>query len=172
LKSEHLKAFAELIGLVAIVGSLIFVGLELRQSQQIAIAAQYQERTNAGRDYFYESLASTYRLELMANYLDNIEWPDGFLTDADRRWLEEHPSTTWAEALIWANIDLYGFDNYYYQYQSGFLSEEGWRSLESRLRGLLKSNLFARYEIVIDGDTYRESFATHAKNMMQEMDSE
>ena len=37
---SQLKDIAELIGLVAIVASLIFVGLQLKQSQEIALATQ------------------------------------------------------------------------------------------------------------------------------------
>jgi hypothetical protein len=167
-----MKTSAEVVGILAIVGSLVFVGLELRQSQQIAIAAQYQERTAAGREYFYESLDSEYRIKLIAESLEKIEWPDGLLTEEDLKWLDAHPSTEWAKAVIWANIDLYGFDNYHYQYQSGFLSEEGWRSLESRLRGLLDFNLFAKYEIVVAGDDYRASFVEHARKLLSEKDAE
>ncbi len=167
-----MKTTAEALGIVTIVGSLVFVGLELRQSQQIAIAAQYQERTNAGREYFYHSLESDYRLETIAAMLENMEWPDGLLTDEDRLWLDEHPTTTWAEAALWANIDLYGFDNYFYQYESGFLSEESWNSLESRLRGLLQGNPFARYEIVVAGDDYRKTFADHARTLIEEIGKE
>ena len=32
------------LGIAGIIGSLVFVGLELRQSQRIALAAQQQER--------------------------------------------------------------------------------------------------------------------------------
>ena len=35
----------QLLGMVGIIGSLIFVGLEMRQSQRIAIAGQQMERT-------------------------------------------------------------------------------------------------------------------------------
>ena len=35
---------ANFLGVVGVIGSLIFVGLELRQTQQIAIAAQVQSR--------------------------------------------------------------------------------------------------------------------------------
>jgi hypothetical protein len=45
------KEGAELIGVLAIVLSLIFVGFQIKQSQEIAMAAQYQARldTWAGR---------------------------------------------------------------------------------------------------------------------------
>ncbi len=47
MNTTNWKGTAELIGFTAIVASLIFVGLQLKQSQEIAIAAQYQERANA-----------------------------------------------------------------------------------------------------------------------------
>ena len=38
LKKEDMKSVAELIGMAAIVASLIFVGLQLRQNEQIAVS--------------------------------------------------------------------------------------------------------------------------------------
>ncbi len=37
---------ANLLGIIGVVGSLVFVGLELRQSQVIALSAQQQARTS------------------------------------------------------------------------------------------------------------------------------
>lgn len=162
---------AELVGLVAIVASLIFVGLEMRQSQKIALAAQYQARTESGRQYFYQSLASDYRMEDLATEIASWEWPAGFLSADERQWLDEHPSSVAAEAAYWAVINLYGFDNYYFQYQSGFLSEEGWLALQSRLRDVLRDNPFARYLIVVTGQDFRESFVILAKSLITDMDN-
>lgn len=39
--------WVQLIGMLGVLGGLIFVGLEMRQSQQIALAAQQQARTSA-----------------------------------------------------------------------------------------------------------------------------
>jgi hypothetical protein len=158
LKSLVWKTAAELVGIAAIVASLIFVGLELRQSHQIALAAQYQARTDSGRQYFYESLASEYRIQSLAEDIRGWQWPPGFLSDAEQQWLDNNPPSVWAEASYWATINLYGFDNYYYQYQMGLLSEEGWLALESRLRSLLNGDPFARYLIVFYGQDFRESF--------------
>ena len=40
-------AVANLLGIIGVTGSLVFVGLELRQNQVIAIAGQQQARTVA-----------------------------------------------------------------------------------------------------------------------------
>lgn len=165
------RTSAELVGLAAIVASLIFVGLELRQSQQIALAAQYQARTESGREFFYQSLASSYRIDDLAADIETWEWPAGFLSADEKQWLDAHSSADSAEAAYWAVINLYGFDNYYFQYQSGFLSEEGWLALKSRLRGLLRDDPFARYLIVVTGQEFRESFTTLAESLITDMGS-
>ena len=51
MKKLKWRDIAEIVGHVAIVASLIFVGLQLMQSQDIAIATQYQERAAAAVDY-------------------------------------------------------------------------------------------------------------------------
>jgi hypothetical protein len=45
MKKVSLDVWVQLIGLLSIVGGLVFVGLEMRQSQQIAISAQQQSRS-------------------------------------------------------------------------------------------------------------------------------
>jgi len=171
LKPIDWRASAELVGLAAIVVSLVFVGLELRQSQKIALAAQYQARTDSGREYFYQSLASDYRVDDLAADIASWEWPAGFLSADETQWLDEHTSSVAAQAAYWAVINLYGFDNYYFQYQSGLLSEEGWLALQSRLRALLRDDPFARYLIVVTGQDFRESFVTMSRSLITDTDS-
>ena len=63
-------------------------------------------------------------------------------------------------------INLYGFDNYYYQYQLGLLTEEGWLALQARLAALLNDDPIARYLIVVMEQEYRKSFVTLAKTLI------
>ncbi len=103
------KDIAELIGLVAIIASLIFVGLQLKQSQQIALATQYQARAEA-----------THQLTLAhieAGYVSPVP--------ALRAGLSENVSAADINTLLWLWIQL---DNHYYQYQAGFLDEQAWQA--------------------------------------------
>ena len=52
MKKVDINALIQLLGMVGIIGSLIFVGLEMRQSQRIALAAQQQSRTQVWTDLF------------------------------------------------------------------------------------------------------------------------
>ena len=44
MKKVSLDVWIQLIGMISIVASLIFVGIEMRQSQRIALAAQQTAR--------------------------------------------------------------------------------------------------------------------------------
>ncbi len=44
--AKSFTGIADSLGIVGVIGSLIFVGLELRQSQIIALASQQQARTS------------------------------------------------------------------------------------------------------------------------------
>ena len=52
MKSMSGKDIAEFTGIAAIVASLVFVGLQLKQSQEIAIANQYQAWAEASLNLF------------------------------------------------------------------------------------------------------------------------
>jgi hypothetical protein len=63
---SQLKDIAELIGLVAIVASLIFVGLQLKQSQEIALATQYQARAETTMNLSLAHIEAGLRSEFVA----------------------------------------------------------------------------------------------------------
>ena len=52
MKKVDINALIQLLGMVGIIGSLIFVGLEMRQSQRIALPEQQQSRTQVWTDLF------------------------------------------------------------------------------------------------------------------------
>ena len=52
MKSTNWKHIAELVGIAAIVASLVFVGLQMRQSREIALSQSYQSRADMSVDMF------------------------------------------------------------------------------------------------------------------------
>ena len=109
------KDIAELIGLAAIVSSLVFVGLQMKQSQDIALATQYQARAQATMDL---SLA-----HMEAGHV--IPPLQGGVTE----------EITGAEinTYLWLWIHM---DNHYYQYQHGFMSEDSWQVQLRNMNGI------------------------------------
>jgi len=83
MKTTSWKEFAELVGIAAIVASLIFVGLQMRQSHEIALVTLYQMRADAAREVMVASLQSE-GLERAFERMDAGESP----TPADTYFLE------------------------------------------------------------------------------------
>ena len=104
-----LTAVANLLAVIGVTGSLVFVGLELRQNQVIAIAGQQQARTVAR----LEQLLSTYEFNFEEIGVEDIPWEDQ--TDIQRYIREQRQVYYWTVN-----------ENNFYQYQIGLLSEELW----------------------------------------------
>jgi len=107
MKIADWKELAELIGIVAIVASLLFVGLQLKQGHEIALATQYQARAEATQNLHLAGFEPDWTIPALRNKVsDDVSARDINL------WL-------------WFWIQM---DNHYYQYQAGFLEESAWRA--------------------------------------------
>jgi hypothetical protein len=99
----------QVIGIFAVVASLIFVGLQMKQEQDIAIASQYQERAQA----------------TMEMYLTLVQVHQG--SSDDDAGLYSQLSAPQRTAMI--NWGLTAFDNHHFQYTSGYLAKDAWDGL-------------------------------------------
>ena len=122
------KEIAELVGLVAIVASLVFVGLQLKQSQEIALATQYQSRAESVQ-------------ELVIAHLESDYVP---FVPALRQGVEEGVPVGDIHTVHWLWIQM---DNHYYQYQAGFLDQDAW---EAQLRNTKELFSFCRMRFVYE----------------------
>ena len=104
---SKLKDSAELIGIAAIVASLIFVGLQMKQSQEISIATQYHARAETVMNYHLAGIES-----------------DWLGVPPLRRHITEEMAARNINGILWLWIAM---DNHYYQYQAGFLDEDSWQ---------------------------------------------
>jgi hypothetical protein len=57
--SISFNGITNFLGVIGVIGSLIFVGLELRQTQKIALGNQIQQRANMQADFFLANLQDT-----------------------------------------------------------------------------------------------------------------
>ena len=109
------KQAAELIGMAAIVASLIFVGLQLKQSQDVAISTQYNQRTALSIDIFNAQLESG----------DLIMWARLGGWDSTSERSAEDLGRLYLTGLSYLTLA----DNHYYQFQNRFLDDESWLNL-------------------------------------------
>ena len=117
MKKVSLDVWIQLIGMLGVIASLIFVGLQMRQTHQIALAAQAQARTEM----------------LLTRHMTFLEGRSdlGYRTFT-KPFSELTPEEKWARELqsSWLR-DLQ--QNNYFQYRLGFLDEQQWRVIEARI---------------------------------------
>jgi hypothetical protein len=113
----------QVVGIFAVVASLIFVGFEMRQAQEISMSQAYQSRGAAVVEWDSAFAANPAALSASRKAADGA---------ADEITSEEY------EALRYMLLGLFHlFDNAHYQYQKGFVSQEFW----DMTRGSLKSQM-------------------------------
>ena len=118
----NFKAWIQLLGMVGVLGGLVFVDLEMQQTQQIAIAGQTQARNQQQLDFFLgvlttenEALRTTMRDSIVQ--LDYADLPQ---EEADvLRYVRTYRSIT--------------LQNAFQQYSVGLLPEDVWQQVEQRI---------------------------------------
>jgi hypothetical protein len=120
LKSTNWKDIAELIGIAAIVASLVFVGLQMKQSQDIAIASTGQARTAIAVEFITTMTSDpVIRSALTKQRLGN----------SDSMSQDERVAIT---NMAYANLLF--MEDIYHQYLSGFITEDKWQGSRSNLK--------------------------------------
>ena len=66
IKTVSLDVWVQLIGMMGLLGGLVFVGMEMQQSQRIALAGQQQERAADERQNYRSFLEAGYDLDYIA----------------------------------------------------------------------------------------------------------
>ena len=100
------------LGIIGIIGSLVFVGLELRQSQRIALAAQQQER-------------AALITELIGSFSD-ADPPISFLSFLDQTLEASDQNKAIAETYVYRLWMVY--ENDYLQHKLGLMDEDVWQA--------------------------------------------
>ena len=102
MRKISLDVLIQLIGMIGILGGLVFVGLEMRQSQQLALATQQTARMQVWTDIVNAFTES------------QINYPEGTG--------DFNPEMNVAHAALWI------FENDYIQYELGLMDENIWQS--------------------------------------------
>ena len=126
------RTIAETVGAIAIVGSLIFVGLQLQQSQEIAIGSQYQERANAAIEMFSAQLGNDIALSLRG-----AEIRQTLVASNQSHLIEEHSDLQIGVAWVSFQTLFTVYDNNHFQYSAGYLDHDSWMAFRQRMITIL-----------------------------------
>ena len=154
MNSAKLNDWIQVIGIFALVSSLIFVGLQIKQTSEIALSQVSLTRASSAAETIMTFASNEHAMSAIGK---------GFAGQDD--------SITEAEALAgyYSVIAiLYLWENTYYQYQLGFIPEDQWRIVRERVKTIMKENSFARSAIRRRSTRMRPSM----REMLDEIDAE
>jgi len=169
MPSRNWRDIAELFGIGAIVASLIFVGLQMQQSQEIAVGAQYQERANAAIENYMAQIQSDQALRNRGQRLINAPSSGSYPTVIKNLIETEGPESVAVTYLLYRS-KMAMMDNCHFQYESGFMSKDAWLAMRRRLQNLLSDDVFAamyRFE----SWHFRSSFQEESSQLLAELDA-
>ena len=152
MQRTNWKDIAELIGITAIVASLIFVGLEMRQTRALAMAETYQSRTDSEMFLF--------------SYMSQ--------PDLRRIWLktfDDEALTADDEVLLLFSLGMrFAYlENLHFQMENGMLSRELWiRNLRSLSAFLVAPRVVEWWEL--NRDNWRSSFSRDIDGFIESID--
>ncbi len=112
MNSAKLHAWLQVIGVFGVVAALVFVGLQVRQSQEIALAAQQHARSESIQDYFLTAFEAGFDFSVIAKPIKDLD-----KAEFNARWA----LANW----LWTTLE-----DHHFQYQQGFLSDESWQATQ------------------------------------------
>ena len=159
--------------MVAIVLSLIFVGLQIKQSYEIAIAGQYQARFDSFLNIQSMNFESDIGLRMWGEEIAEFWKKEESAPEEILQWLEITPAEEVGHHFLMAFIVMKQFDNLHFQYRSGFLDEQSWQPFRLSLAELLTNDHshpnFARMIYVYRGDReFHSAFRAEIATILQE----
>jgi hypothetical protein len=157
MATSKLREWLEIIGLFSVVASLVFVGLQMKQSHEIALSQASQARTAMS----VEQLVSTAENPLFVSAMTK-----------GRRGEEKSPEEQ-AATSQYAIAILFTYEDQFIQYSNGFLSEERWNSSKIGLKRFLtvSSTIPVRHAYERVPARYTTSFQKVIDGLITEIDS-
>ena len=127
---KQVRTYIELVGAIAVLIGLIFVGFELRQNTNAVQAATFQGMTDTSSDFLITIAAEP---DLRRVWSSAFVSPDD-LSREDRQILRPLQNSFWLR-----------MQNAFRQWQIGTLSDEDWLVYRDISCGFVKNSLFEEY---------------------------
>jgi hypothetical protein len=152
MDSRKLNDWLQVVGIFGVIVSLVFVGLEIQQSREIAVADIHQQKAAMAIQVQQamvvpEEYSLAVRKLLQDKPLDELE--KGLMQFAQNPWFQ-----------YWENT--------YFQYQLGLLSEPAWEASRNAMRGRLKRPIYQEWW-ESDREYWRADFAEEVDRVLEEV---
>jgi hypothetical protein len=155
-----LNDWMQVVGIFAVVVSLMFVGFQLKQSQDIAIAGQNQERQSVAIDYYasliqVDEIVDHYGAQHRGHLDANI--------DLENRRSDRMIGLSYIRSRMRLSI----YDNNHFQYQSGFMTIESWQPYLDMTKSACSRESDPGKIMLNHGDQFRAGFRELCMNFIE-----
>jgi len=123
-KLQEYALLAEIISAIAIVISLVFVGVQIQKNTKASEAATLQEISAVEVEILLSTSTSPERAALITNFTNNPESLKGDLLQ---------------QAIYAFSANIRHWEDLYLQYKAGFISEEAWETRSAVLVSSMRS---------------------------------
>ena len=141
MSTSRINDWLQVVGLFGVIGSLVFVGLQMKQTQEVALSAIYQARAASSVEHNASNASNPTYVSGIAKLFANAS---SSLTTEEKVVLE-----------FAAGNEMTLHENNHFQYQQGFLSEEHWQKSLAEMQCFFE-HPFNRH--LLDAWSYRSSF--------------
>ena len=149
------RDWMEIVAIFSVVASLIFVGMEMRQSHEISLSQAYQSRVATVVEWNSALAANPAALSAFKKSAEGA---------VDEITTEEH------EALSSTLDGLFHlFDNAHFQYEKGFVSEEFWAMTRESLKAQMSNPVANRVFVQKVNGLARPSFRDVVLSINEEL---
>ncbi len=152
MDANKLSRWLQILGLAGLIASLLFVGLELRQSREIAIADIYQQRA-----------------ALVIQVQTSMFSPEQHREAYDAQAVDEPLTASEKNLLQFAQNPWFSYwENNHFQYQVGLLSDEQWIASRNSMRHRMQEPIYREWWET-ERLEWRESFAQTVDEVVAEL---
>ncbi len=166
MDTAKLNDWMQVVGLFAVVASLIFVGMQMRQEHEIARVMIYQARASTLAEISMTAASSP---DAMAASIKSGFGDPNQEIKFDN-WAAPITAQDMALGTFQVNAFLAIADNSFYQYQEGFLPEEHWASVRATLITAATVFPFLRFRIEASLDQQRPAFRDELIGILRDVD--
>lgn len=135
----------EIVGLISVVLSLLFVGQQLRLDRSLALAEQYSARAESMKEDIRTRMESGVHVPNAIARWERGVRPSWWNEEIERRvTAQERTPSEIVISLLEQNLVYYQDDNLYFLYRQGLHSEEFWTGVQTNIKNKLAANPIAR----------------------------
>lgn len=158
MDSARLNDWLQVIGLFGVIGSLIFVGMQMKQDHEIALSVATQARTETTIQNIMGAASNPYYMSAIDKIADGEQ---DSLTAS-----EQHAVRSQGIAV------LFNLENVHFQYEQGFIPPERWSATRETLKGLLRPSWGPKAQYKANPSAWRAPFQSLVNELLAELDAE